>query len=398
MTGPGGRIARQALAVALAVSSAPLLLAPPAGAVPDQSCVPQAGGTITTLPWAQKLLGFDRAWPISRGARVRVAVIDTGMDRTQPQMRQIQVSGGKDVSGTGTGPTDTSDCNGHGTGVIGIIAAPQYPNVQFLGVAPEATIIPVRQTGSDGKGTSASIAAGIDYAIAMRADVVNISISVPTSTPRLKQAVADAAAHDLIIVAAAGNDGNSQTVSKVSYPAAYASSYSNVIGVAAIDSKGQVASFSDKGSYVCVAAPGVDIVIPSRQSGYTTDSGTSFATPFVTGTVALMLGAFPNLSPLEVRNRLEATADPPPETVPSLTYGYGVVDPYLAVTAVRDDTATLPTPRPGKPVPAPVAPKPPDRHLQHVALAAGLGLIGLAALSGLAVVAFGRPRSRPVRA
>jgi membrane-anchored mycosin MYCP len=139
-------------------------------------------------------------------------------------------------------------------------------------------------------------------------------------------------------------------------------------------------------------------VMPARQSGYRKDSGTSFATPYVSGTVALLLAAHSGLTPAQVRARLEATADPPPVSVPSNTYGYGIIDPFLAVTAVRDDTAVLPSAARGAPLPPPVAVRGANRHLQHVALAAGLGLIGLAVLACLAVVAFGRPRSRALRA
>jgi len=393
------RAARLAACVALTiavsgVSSAIPAAADPVTSVPDQNCVPQSGGTIVGQPWAQKLLGFDRVWPITTGEGIRVAVIDTGIDRRQPQMAQIHVQDGRDVSGTGTGPTDTTDCNGHGTGVAGIIAAPHVNDTLFEGVAPGVTIIPVRQTGSDGKGTTQALAAGITYAVDQHANVINVSISAGKSTASLQAAVAYAARHNVVIVAAAGNDGDSTEVSKISYPAAYASTYPNVIGVAAIDEKGQIASFSDTGNYVCVAAPGSNIVIPSRQSGYTTDSGTSFATPFVTGTVALMMRAFPALTPLQLRNRLEATADPPPVTVPSNRYGYGIVDPYLALTSVRDDSAPPPSAAAVAPLPAPVRPQPPDRHLQHVALGAGLGLVGLAVLAGLAVVAFRRPGAR----
>jgi membrane-anchored mycosin MYCP len=387
-----------AAVLAASACATSLMFAAPASATPDQNCVPQAGSPLSSPPWAQKLLNFQRAWTITQGAGVRVAVIDTGLDRTQPQLAGIHVEGGRDVSGTGTGPTDTNDCNGHGSGVAGIIAAPPMSGVSFLGVAPGATIIPIRQTGADGKGDSETLATGIEYAIAMHAEVINVSITVPRSTPKLQQAIADAAAHHVIVVAAAGNDGATTGVSAASFPAAYSTSYDNVIAVAAIDSAGQIAPFSDQGSYVDVAAPGADVVMPARQSGYRKDSGTSFATPYVSGTVALLLAAHSGLTPVQVRARLEATADPPPVSVPSNTYGYGIIDPFLAVTAVRDDTAVLPSAARGAPLPPPVPVRAANQHRQHVALAAGLGLIGLAVLACLAVVAFGRPRSRALRA
>ncbi|MGI8762166.1 MAG: S8 family serine peptidase [Jatrophihabitantaceae bacterium] len=354
-------------------------------------CLPKAGGQLTQTPWPQTRLDFQRAWAITEGAGVKVAVIDTGMDRQQPQMARIKVAGGLDVL-AGFRPGDTSDCDGHGTAVTGIIAAPQLGTVPFVGVAPGATIVPIKQsnTSNDNLGRRSGIARGIRYALQAGARVINISVTVPSPGADLDAAVAAAARANVVIVAAAGNDGSG--VNATAYPAAYSLKYDNVIAVSATDSSDAVPQFSESGHYVTLCAPGVGVLAPARQSGYTKLDGTSFAAPFVTGTVALMLSAHPAMSAAAVRDRLEATADPPPVAVPDPKYGYGVVNPYLAVTSVRDDTLAAPVTRVGKPLPAPVVARPEDRRLQHIALASALCLLALALLAAAGTAVLRRPQ------
>jgi membrane-anchored mycosin MYCP len=138
----------------------------------------------------------------------------------------------------------------------------------------------------------------------------------------------------------------------------------------------------------------VKVIVPAPIFGYTELDGTSFAAPYVTGTVALVLGAYPNLTAEQVRNRIEATADRPPVSVPDRTYGYGIVNPYLAVTTIRDDSLTAPPTQKGAPLPVQAAPPPADRHLAHVALVSAIVLLGLTLLASAgAAVLRGRRRS-----
>jgi membrane-anchored mycosin MYCP len=102
--------------------------------------------------------------------------------------------------------------------------------------------------------------------------------------------------------------------------------------------------------------------------------------------------AHPTLSAAQVRSRIEATADPPPQTVPDPRYGYGIVNPFLAVTAVRDDAVTS-SPAPQSPLPAPAAVRPADRHLEHVALGSGVTLLGIAILAVAATAVLRRIRT-----
>ncbi len=343
--------------------------------------MPKAGGDLTGIPWPQTRLNFERVWSITKGAGVKVAVIDTGLDRTQPQLAHIHTEPGTDVL-SGFDPHDTTDCDGHGSGVTGIIAAPQVPGSPFLGVAPEVTIIAIKQTNttSDTQASAQGVADGIDYARRHGARVVNISSTVNVRVRSIELAISRAATAGVIIVAAAGNDGGG--VNGVAYPAAYSQEYPNVIAVAAIDQFDQVAQFSERGPWVNVAAPGVAITFPARQSGYTQKDGTSFAAPYVTATVALILAAHPGITPAQVRDRLEATADPPPASVPDPRYGYGVINPYRAVTSLRTDLVAA-TPARSRPLAAPLPQRAPDRHLQDIALSAAAALLLVAAFVGI---------------
>jgi membrane-anchored mycosin MYCP len=380
------------LSVAVAVPAHPATAAP----LPTE-CKIKVGGQLPGT-WPQQRLGFQQAWSVDRGQGVVVAVIDSGLDPRHPQLQHVRRLPGLDVI-AGFSRTDTRDCYGHGTAVTSIIAAQPSSDTAFAGVAPEATILPIKQTNTQGDrtGTADGLAAAIIAAADRHADVANISVTVTAPTPALDAAMRRAAADNLVIVAAAGNDG--QGTNLPAYPAAYSTTYPNVIAVSATDAGDTVGQFADTGRYVTVAAPGVDVPAAAPLRGYLKLSGTSFATPFVTGTVALLLAAHPGLRAAAVRNRLTATADTPPATVPDSKYGYGVVNPYLAVTAVRDDTAAPAPARPAAPLPAPVPPAAADRHLQHVALAAAVSLIGLLVLAAAAAAVLrGMRRGRPGQA
>lgn len=373
-----------AAALVLGATLAGPIVAPPAAQAVECSVKP-GGPDPGRVPWAQQRLNIADVWPITQGANVRVAVVDSGVDRQQPQMAQVHYAGGARVVPGGTGPTDTTDCVGHGTGVAGIIAAPKVQGVGFTGVAPGAMIIPIEVTNNDQGIPAETIAKGIDNAIDKHAQVINVSIYTTSDVPELRDAVARAERAGIVVVAAA-SEGQSQSLP--GYPAAYSTQNSNVIAVGMTDTQDNVADGSGTGAYIDLVAPGQDVEAPqpgpSLRSGYRSWEGTSFATPYVTGVVALVLATHPSLTPAQVRNRLEATADPPPGvTVPSTRYGYGIVNPYLAVTTIRNDSKLAGAPTEAAAVP-PVPPKAPaDRHLQHLALAVGTILLGLAVLGGL---------------
>ncbi|MBS2552746.1 type VII secretion-associated serine protease mycosin [Catenulispora sp. NL8] len=292
---------------------------------PDTASALPAVAASAAVPWAQTRLDLSRVWPLTRGDGVKVAVIDTGVDAGVPQLSG-HVDAGADVIGTaGVG---TLDCHGHGTAVAGIIAAQPAAGTGFAGVAPGARIIPVRQSIGDSDGTAGTLALAIRRAADLGSGVINTSLVSLTSTPELRAAVEYAQGRGAVIVAAAGNQQQSGD------PRTYPAAYPGVIAVAATGPDDAVAQFSETGDYVAVAAPGVQVASLARGPGDVLVDGTSFAAPFVSGVVALVRAYHPGLSPEQVRHRIEVTADHPAGALPGAALGWGIVNPYSAVTAV----------------------------------------------------------------
>ncbi|GIE48649.1 type VII secretion-associated serine protease mycosin [Actinoplanes nipponensis] len=285
-------------------------------------------------PYETQLFDPDRLAPFATGAGVRVAVIDSGVDAGHPQLRGRVATGHDFLHGTASG---RQDCVGHGTAVASLIAAAPVPGAGLRGLAPDATIVPVRvsertDTGQQDTGEPASPAAfatAIDWAVDQGgADVINMSLVMTADDSRVRAAVARAVAAGVVVVAAAGNDGRPDDGNPRPYPA----SYPDVIGVGAIGANGVAGDFSQHGDYVDVMAPGVAVTFAARGSGHTQGDGTSYATPFVSATAALLKQRFPALTPAQVARRILATADPAPGGRRSDRYGFGVLNPYRALT------------------------------------------------------------------
>lgn len=349
---------------------------------PTQNCpdVP-AVVRVTQEPWAQQALDFSSVWPLSRGQGVMVAVVDSGVDYSRQLAGRVTA-----FDLTGTGP---QDCVGHGTAVAAIIAASdiQAQGMPFEGVAPAASIMSVKVNSQD-TGSSATLAKGIRDAAFRGAEVINVSITTK-DTPELRAAVAYALRKNVVIVAAGGNDGTTAGAGPF-YPA----SYPGVLSVGAVDATGALAPFSDQRSHVEVTAPGVSIT-SAWPGGYQTQlTGTSFATPFVSGVAALVRSRYPRMSAAEVVARIEATAD---GGTGSGT-GNGLVNPIEAATAILGGAGA---PRP-PPLAAPRSvsvsrPPPPDRTARST-LAVTLGLLGAASLAALGAVVISQGRRRRWRA
>ncbi|SHG69317.1 type VII secretion-associated serine protease mycosin [Jatrophihabitans endophyticus] len=385
------------LLLAAGALGVPGAIVAPAQARPPADCKVSPGGTVTRF-WPQDRLDFTRVWPVTRGKGVVVGVVDSGLNQRQPQLRSLSVKRGKGViDKVGFDPDDTTDCYGHGTAVTSLLAAQPSDRTDFAGIAPDVTVVPIKQTNTQGDktGTSQGIGRGIDAALDAGATVVNVSIATPTPTPELRAAVARAAKRDVVVVAAAGNDA--QGANLPAYPAAYSTSFPNVVAVSAVDAGDTVGEFSESGSYVTIAAPGVKVPVLGPLTGFLTVDGTSFATPYVAGTAALVRAAHPGLTARQVRDRLTATADAPPATVPSRTYGYGIVNPYLAVTSVREAAAPAVSSGAAQSFPAPPQATAPDHHLRDVALASAFALLGLAVLAVVGAVVLRRRPGRPAR-
>lgn len=377
------RPAAAAVVLVCAVFVAP---APALAAACEQA--PPKAQVFKGVPAEDDVYAPKRLAPIATGKGVRVAVIDSGVDATHPQL-QGQVEKGADfLHGDDNG---RQDCVGHGTAVASLIAAAPSPETGFQGLAPGATIIPVRiseQTEIDGKavgdrGTPAQFAQAIDWAVDQgHAQVINLSLVMTSSNAEVEAAVGRALQAGVVVVAAAGNHGDDEAGDTTPFPAGFP----GVIGVGAVAPDGTRASFSQKGDYVDLVAYGQGVTVAARGSGHTTDQGTSFSTPFVAATVALILQRFPQLTPAQVLQRLQATADPPPGAADE--YGAGLLNPYRAITeSLSPATRNAAAPQvmhPDDPAAAALAAR--RAHSRQMALwfaAIGAGLVILLAAAAL---------------
>ncbi|WP_329455330.1 type VII secretion-associated serine protease mycosin [Streptomyces sp. NBC_01497] len=372
-----------------AASAAPRPAAPAAATALDGSgeCTFPMKKQIAGTPWPLQRLLLDELWKTTRGKGVRVAVIDTGVDTANPQLKSaVDAKAGKDYLGKTRGTTDTV---GHGTKVAGIIAARPRSGTGFVGLAPEATIIPIRQNDEKNSGKSDTMAQAIRYAVGQHAGVINISQD--TAEPlgpdsKLAQAVRFALDHQVVVVASAGNDGTDGQA-RDTYPAAFP----GVLAVAASDRDNERAAFSQPGGFVGVAAPGVDIVSTVPGNGQCLDNGTSFSAPYVAGVAALLRGEHPKWTAQEVVAQIEQTAERSVNGHDDFV-GWGVVDP---VAAVSGDGAPVESPRPDPGPPKPPAPQPArltlsetpeERGRRYATYTLGIGVVLVAVVGGTAVI------------
>ena len=325
---------------------------------------------MTGVPWAQTRLDFVKAWPITRGRGVKVAIVDSGVNGRHPQLTG-RVSRNVDLT-----HTHNTDCFGHGTEVAGIIAAQDERNaahpVSFVGVAPDVQLISIKDQIEGRGGDPALLAKGIRLAVHMGADIINVS-ATNTDYPDLRDAVRVAERHDVLIVAAAGNTDPRQKASeREEFPA----SYPSVLSVGAVGRDG-LADFSNTTSRVDVTAPGEDIVSTAADGYFWPVKGTSYSAPYVAGVAALIKSAKPDLTAQQIKNRIIATADGSIGT----GSGGGVVNTYDAVTALGDFSAT---PAPSRqPVAQPIdigGPRPVDHRARKIGGLVAAGTLGLALL------------------
>jgi type VII secretion-associated serine protease mycosin len=261
----------------------------------------------------------DRAWDVTQGSGIVVAVVDTGVDLNHPDLAGRLVHG-TDIVNAGSNPQDDV---GHGTMVAGIIVADRNNGRGIAGVAPLAKVMPVKVLGKNGVGNDGDIATGITWATDHGASVINLSLGGPLDDPALRAAVAYAISHNVVVVAAAGNDG----AETVEYPAAYP----GVIAVSATGHTGALTSFSSWGSRIDIAAPGLDITSTALGTTYDVESGTSFSSPIVAGVAALVRARFPAFTAADVRARLLSTARDVGLPGVDRAFGHGLVDALAAV-------------------------------------------------------------------
>ncbi|MFN2495306.1 MAG: type VII secretion-associated serine protease mycosin [Pseudonocardiaceae bacterium] len=385
------------------------------------ACAPRATGSVAATaatPLAQRQLGIGRVHQVATGHDQVVAVIDSGVN-PHPRLTGRLFHGGDYLENR----PELFDCDGHGTAVAGIIAAAPDPTTGFIGVAPEAKILSIRQasrfysvpvraaTGELTRipaGDTVSMARAVMRAVQLGATVINISEAAcfpaepdQVNAPDLQAAVHHAVASNVVVVAAAANEDDQceqnvpGSVTTISSPGWFDD---DVLTVAATDERREAAPFSIRGPWVDVAAPGTDITsLDAAGPGLTTElvdergqrmplNGTSFAAPYVAGLAALVRQKFPQLTAREVMHRIEQTtqhaAGPGGQNE---ALGWGVINPMAALTdVVPGERGPGPQPSAGPTHLEGLRLEPPDNPLPRtVALAgsaAALGLLGLTLL------------------
>ncbi|MCS7221299.1 MAG: S8 family serine peptidase [Anaerolineae bacterium] len=297
--------------------------------------------------WALPRIQAPQAWDITRGQGAVVAVLDTGVDVSHPDLQGRLLPG---FSYT-TDNENVSDLCGHGTHVTGIIAAVANNGIGLTGVAPEVQILPVKvmdryRAGYSCYGSYSDFARGIIYAVDHGAKVINMSFGGTYYSTTLRDAIAYAASRGVLLVAAAGNNNSSSPF----YPAYF----EEVMAVAATDSNDARASWSNYGNWVDISAPGVGIYstyFDGANSTYATMSGTSMAAPHVVGVAGLLLAQHPGRSAAELRSLLEGSADDLGELGKDVYFGYGRVNAYRALTTGQNVLVPTATPTPVPPTP-----------------------------------------------
>jgi subtilisin family serine protease len=275
--------------------------------------------------WPLNRTTYEAAWSISRGTGVTVAVVDTGVDRSHPDLSGQVLSGWTFLNGTQS-KSGAADDNGHGTHVAGTIAARANNQVGITGAAPGARILPVKVLSASGSGYYSDVAKGITWATQHGARVINLSLGGSSTSSAITSAIDYARSCKAVVVAAAGNNGScAGTTNAPSYPAAI----SGALGVAAVDSTLTRACFSNVGTYVDFAAPGVGVWSTLPGAKYASWQGTSMATPHVAAAAAIVLAKRPGCGAKGVADRLRLSA----YKLPSVkTYvGVGLVDPLKAL-------------------------------------------------------------------
>jgi len=281
------------------------------------------------LPWGVDRIDAELAWGTSTGASVSVAIIDTGIDLDHPD---LTVYGNVNFNNPNKSGDDD---NGHGTHVAGIVAALDN-DIGVIGVAPQAWLYGVKVLDRRGSGYVSDVILGIEWSINNSMQVINMSLGTSSDIQSLHDAVDAAYAEGIVVVAAAGNSGDTDPDNDVIYPARYAS----VIAVAATDNNDERASWSSDGPEVELAAPGVDIFSTWKGGEYDTKSGTSMASPHVAGTAALVIASGitdSNNNDVindEVRAILQTTAD---DLGDPNYYGHGLVDAEEAATGTQTE-------------------------------------------------------------
>jgi len=278
---------------------------------------------------AAQILNLNDAHNVATGSQVKVGIIDGGVNYLHPVLSSTATSGWDYVDDDFDAMDDSGGVNtGHGTFVAGVVHL----------VAPSAKIRSYRVTNTQGQSDGWLVAEAILQAVEDSCRIINISLVIMDEHDAVRDAIAYARNHDVLVVAAAGNAHNGLP----EYPA----SDINTLAVAAVDSTMTLADFSNFGSYVDVCAPGVNIYSPYIDTSYAWWGGTSFAAPFVTAEAALILSLEPDLTWEEIRDAILATAEPIDDINPAYAglLGAGIIDPLGALMQLIGSGISLQVP------------------------------------------------------
>lgn len=278
--------------------------------------------------YAAEKFKLDEVHAVTRGEAVPIALIDSGADADHPELAGV-IAETFDVIGGEYKP------HAHGTGMAGAIAA----HAELKGVAPKARILNVRAFAPSGKtqdGTTFDVVRGMDWAATKGARVFNLSFAGPRD-PLMSRVIKAAIEKGIVVVAAAGNAGPKS-------PPLYPAADSGVIAVTATDAADGVMKQANRGSYVTLAAPGVDILLPAPAKAYGVSSGTSIATAYVSGIAALLVSKNPDADNKEVYEVLTGTARDLGTKGRDKDFGAGLTDPLAALEAMEPIPVTVSAP------------------------------------------------------
>lgn len=276
-----------------------------------------------TIDWGLDMFAIPSFWKQTKGKDIKIAVLDTGVAFHHPDIASA-VEDVRDFTDSQAGP---SDLQGHGTHVAGIIAARENSR-GLVGVAPLAQLLIGKVLGDNGYGTDESVARGIRWAIDQRANVISMSLGSLSPSERIYEAIKAAIDEGIFVICAAGNEG--PDLGTVSYPGAY----DETVSVGSIDRNQRVPYYSSRGKEVDIVAPGDDILSTYPPNTFAVLSGTSMATPFVSGVVALMLakhrdfgGKTPVRNQKDLIEHLSKTAIDAGPIGFDPHYGFGLINP-----------------------------------------------------------------------
>jgi major intracellular serine protease len=246
--------------------------------------VNQQVNEVNEVPSGIELIQAPKIWQETKGKGVTIAVLDTGCDIEHPNLKG-RIIGGRNFTDDDDGnPEIYNDYNGHGTHIAGTIAASET-NAGVVGVAPEANLLIVKVLNEQGSGQHDWIIAGIHYAIEQKVDIISMSLGGPEDNYELYEAVKLAIINNILVVCAAGNDGDgSDSTDEFAYPGGY----NEVICVGAINFDRLSSDFTSSHNEIDLVAPGEEILSTYLNGKYATLSGTSMAAPHVSGALALI--------------------------------------------------------------------------------------------------------------